>query len=82
MVKLAINGGPPIRDKQSNPWPKWPVWGPEEKKALAEVLDSGLWSYNGPKEIRFNRAFAEFVGTPYALSVANGTVALHAATYR
>lgn len=79
MGKLAISGGTPIRDKKTKPWPKWPVWGPEEKEALGQVLDSGIWSYNGPKELAFNRAFAEFVGTSHALSVANGTVALQLA---
>ncbi|MHC4741134.1 MAG: DegT/DnrJ/EryC1/StrS family aminotransferase [Planctomycetota bacterium] len=79
MSRLAINGGAPLRDVQANPWPKWPVWGEEEKKQLIEVLDSGHWSYNGPKELEFNSAFADFVGTRYALSVANGTVTMQLA---
>ena len=51
----------------------------KDKQGLLEVLDSGHWSYNGPKECQFNRAFAEFVGTEYAVSVANGTVSLQLA---
>ena len=79
MSKLAINGAKPLKDIESNPWPKWPVWGDEEKKQLIEVLDSGLWSYNGPKEQQFNKAFAEFIGSEYAISAANGTVTLQLA---
>jgi len=79
MSKLAVKGGPPIRDGKTNPWPKWPVWDDREQKALLEVLRSGVWSYNGPKERQFNQAFAEFIGTQYALSAANGTVTLQLA---
>jgi len=79
MSKLAINGGKPLRDVKTNPWPKWPVWDEEEEKGLLEVLRSGVWSYNGPKELQFNKAFAEFIGSRHALSVANGTVSLQLA---
>jgi L-glutamine:2-deoxy-scyllo-inosose/3-amino-2,3-dideoxy-scyllo-inosose aminotransferase len=79
MSTLAIKGGKPLRDVKKNPWPKWPVWDRREEKALLEVLQSGVWSYNGPKEAQFNRAFAKFIGTEYALSVANGTVSLQLA---
>jgi len=79
MSKLAINGGKPLRDAKTNPWPKWPLWDEKEEQGLLEVLKSGVWSYNGPKESEFNKAFAKFIGTKYALSVANGTVSLQLA---
>ncbi len=79
MSKLAINGGTPLRDTKVNPWPKWPLWDEKEEKGLLEVLKSGVWSYNGPKESEFNKAFAKFIGAKYALSVANGTVSLQLA---
>ena len=79
MAKLAINGGTPIKDVKTNPWPAWPVWGKEEEKSLIEVLNSGVWSYNGPKETEFNRLFAEFTGTKYAVCTVNGTVTLQIA---
>ncbi|MHC4073680.1 MAG: DegT/DnrJ/EryC1/StrS family aminotransferase, partial [Planctomycetota bacterium] len=79
MSKLAVNGGTPLRDAKANPWPKWPVWDEKEEKGLLEVLAGGVWSYNGPKELEFNKAFAEFTGAEYALSVANGTVSLQLA---
>lgn len=79
MSRLALKGGSPTRDVETNPWPRWPVWGQREEKALLDVLHSGVWSYNGPKERQFNQAFAEFIGTRYALSAANGTVTLQLA---
>ncbi len=79
MTKLAILSGSPARDIKTNPWPKWPVWDEKEEKALLEVLNSGVWSYNGPKETEFNKQFAEYTGTKYALAAANGTVTLQMA---
>jgi len=79
MSKLAISGGDPIRNTKSNPWPKWPVWDEKEEKALIEVLNSGVWSYNGPKETVFNKNLAEYIGVKYAVSTANGTVSLQMA---
>ena len=79
MNSLAILGGLPARDTKVNPWPKWPVWDEKEEKALIEVLNSGVWSYNGPKETEFNKNFAEYTGVKYAVSAANGTVTLQMA---
>jgi L-glutamine:2-deoxy-scyllo-inosose/3-amino-2,3-dideoxy-scyllo-inosose aminotransferase len=79
MKTLAINGGSPVRNVKANPWPRWPVWDSNEEKALLEVLNSGVWSYNGPKETEFNRMFAEYTGVKYAVSAANGTVTLQMA---
>ncbi|MDX1364712.1 MAG: DegT/DnrJ/EryC1/StrS family aminotransferase [Arenibacter latericius] len=79
MKKLAINGGTPSRDTTKNPWPKWPVWGKEEEKGLLEVLHSGVWSYNGPKETEFNRLFAEYTGVKHAICTVNGTVTMQIA---
>jgi L-glutamine:2-deoxy-scyllo-inosose/3-amino-2,3-dideoxy-scyllo-inosose aminotransferase len=79
MTRLAIHGGKPVRDTKINPWPKWPVWDKNEEKALIETLNSGIWSYNGPKEIEFNKKFAEYSGAKYSLTAANGTVTLQMA---
>lgn len=79
MTKLAIKGGTPSKDVEKNPWPAWPVWGKEEEIALIEVLNSGVWSYNGPKETEFNKAFAEFTGTKYSICTVNGTVTMQIA---
>ena len=79
MKTLAILGGKPVRDIKVNPWPKWPVWDHNEEKALIETLNSGVWSYNGPKETEFDRMFAEYTGVKYVISAANGTVTLQMA---
>ena len=79
MGKLAVKGGKPVVDMKKNPWPKWPVWSSAEKKSLLEVLDSGVWSYNGPKELAFNKAFAATIKSKFALCVANGTVSIQLA---
>ncbi|MBT3242428.1 MAG: DegT/DnrJ/EryC1/StrS family aminotransferase [Bacteroidetes bacterium] len=79
MAQLAINGGSSVRDTKVNPWPSWPVWDEHEEKALIDVLNSGIWSYNGPKEQEFNLAFAEYIGAKYAISAANGTVTIQLA---
>ncbi len=79
MDKLAILGGNPVRDTKSNPWPRWPFWDKKEEKALIETLNSGIWSYNGPKEIEFNKRFSEYSGAEYVILAANGTVTLQMA---
>jgi L-glutamine:2-deoxy-scyllo-inosose/3-amino-2,3-dideoxy-scyllo-inosose aminotransferase len=79
MSKLALLGGTPVRDTKINPWPQWPVWDKNEEKALIETLNSGIWSYNGPKETEFNKSFAAYTGAKYVLTAANGTVTLQMA---
>ncbi len=79
MPELAINGGSPLRNVLDNPWPKWPIWDEAEKAALNEVLESGIWSYNGPKERAFIDRWAHFCGTRFALAAANGTITLQLA---
>jgi UDP-4-amino-4,6-dideoxy-N-acetyl-beta-L-altrosamine transaminase len=47
-------------------------------QAVIEVLRSDYLT-TGPKILEFETAFAEYVGAKYAVAVANGTAALHAA---
>lgn len=54
------------------------VIGPEERKAIMEVLDSGHIS-EGARTQEFERRWAEFVGTRYSVAVNSGTSALIAA---
>jgi L-glutamine:2-deoxy-scyllo-inosose/3-amino-2,3-dideoxy-scyllo-inosose aminotransferase len=70
---LAIKGGEPVRH---GPFHGWPVHGEEERTAVLEVVESGKWSFNGPKEEAFSRAFASFCGAREAFCVSNGTVSL------
>ena len=55
-----------------------PIIGEEEITAVREVLNSGMLS-QGKKVQEFESAFAEYVGTSYAVAVSSGTAALHIA---
>src|SRR5687767_12869889 len=71
---LAIDGGPKTREKA---WPKWPVWGDSEERAVLDVLRSGQWwSVGGRKVPEFEQAFARFHDAKHAIAVTNGTAAI------
>jgi perosamine synthetase len=53
-----------------------PFVGDEEVAAVREVLLSGNY-VSGQKVAEFEKAFAEFVGTQFAVAVNSGTAALH-----
>lgn len=55
-----------------------PWLGEEEKKAVADVIDSGIIA-EGPKVAEFENAFAEYIGVKYAVATSSGTTALHLA---
>jgi dTDP-4-amino-4,6-dideoxygalactose transaminase len=88
MAKLALHGGPPIRQK---PFPSWPVWDEREERALLDVLHSGKWwrfSYGVGVElhepesglrsrvVEFQEAFARHHQARFGLACANGTAAI------
>ena len=80
MAKLAINGGTPaVTD-----WipTRWPIFNDKEKMALIETLESGNWCCMGhpdSKVAKFEREFAEYIGTKYTTCVTSGTGALELA---
>ena len=55
-----------------------PLIGEEEQRAVSEVLGSGMIA-SGPRVKEFEKQFAEFVGTKYAVATTSGTTALHLA---
>lgn len=55
-----------------------PMIGPEEKKAVLEVLDSGIIA-QGPRVKAFEESFAQMCGTKFAIATTSGTTALHLA---
>jgi len=57
-----------------------PFIGDEEKKAVMEVMDSGMIA-QGKKVKELEERFAEFCGTKHAVAVNSGTAALHASLY-
>ncbi|MBT3297542.1 DegT/DnrJ/EryC1/StrS family aminotransferase [archaeon] len=86
MEKLALLNGIALRQK---PFPKHPMIGIEEKKAVLEVLESGKLStfiaapgkhFLGGEKIReFERIVAEYHNVEYAVAFNSATAALHAA---
>jgi dTDP-4-amino-4,6-dideoxygalactose transaminase len=55
-----------------------PLLGDEEKKAVSDVLDSGMLA-QGKKVKEFEEKFAEYIGTKHAVATSSGTTALHLA---
>ena len=77
MEKLAIEGGPKA---VTNHLVGWPQFDEKAISAVTEVLRSGKVNYwTGKKGMEFEKKFAEWQGSKYAISVATGTAALHVA---
>lgn len=84
--KLAILGGEPIR---KTPFPAYRTIGEEEKRAVMEVLDSGVlsqflgtWSpdfYGGPRVRKLEKEWSEYFGVQHAVTVNSATSGLYAA---
>jgi dTDP-4-amino-4,6-dideoxygalactose transaminase len=73
--KLAIDGGPKA---VKNTLKGWPSFDESAIKSVEEVLRSGKVNYwTGPKGMEFEKRFAEWQGSKFAISVATGTAALH-----
>lgn len=77
-MKLALEGGTPVRKKA---FPDWPHYDDAERAALLRALDQGQWwRMTGQEVSAFEEAFAAFHHAPGgALAVSNGTQALEAA---
>ncbi|MFB0544320.1 MAG: DegT/DnrJ/EryC1/StrS family aminotransferase [Asgard group archaeon] len=76
MVKLAIEGGEPIR-REKIPI-ALPILGEEEERAVIEVLRSG-YLVQGEVVEKFEKEFGKFNGVNHAIAVNSGTAALHVA---
>jgi dTDP-4-amino-4,6-dideoxygalactose transaminase len=85
-VKLAINGGRPVRKKK---FPAYRPIGEEEKKAVSRVLDSGILSkflgcrhedfYGGPQIRTLEEEWAEYFHVRNAIAVNSCTSGLYCA---
>jgi dTDP-4-amino-4,6-dideoxygalactose transaminase len=76
MARLALEGGRPVRSEFLVFGA--PRIGEEEIAEVVDTLRSG-WIGFGPKCLRFEQEFGEYVRTPHALSVNSATAALHLA---
>jgi dTDP-4-amino-4,6-dideoxygalactose transaminase len=75
--ELAINGG---SKAVTNQMQGWPCLNENSIKAVEEVLRSGKVNYwTGPKGMEFEKKFAEWQGSKFAINVSSGTAALHVA---
>ena len=64
----------------TNKLPSWPQFEEKAIKAVENVLRSGKVNYwTGPKGMEFERKFAEWQGSKFAISTSSGTSALHVA---
>jgi len=63
-------------------FPSWPQYEPDEIEAVQRVLRSGKVNYwTGEENQAFQEAFAQYHGLSYAITVANGTLALELALH-
>ncbi len=75
--KLAIEGGPKA---VTNKLAGWPSFDENAIKAVEEVLRSGKVNYwTGPMGMEFERQYAAWQGSKFAISASTGTSALHIA---
>jgi dTDP-4-amino-4,6-dideoxygalactose transaminase len=76
---LAIDGQQPVRSAQLPPWPHFEE---DEIQAVTAVLKSGKVNYwTGTEGREFEKEYAAYVGTKYAIALANGTNALELALW-
>lgn len=76
-VKLAIEGGPKA---VTNKLAGWPQFDEKAIQAVEQVLRSGKVNYwTGPKGMEFEKQFAAWQGSKFAISTSSGTSALHVA---
>ena len=75
--KLAIEGGKKVWSKG---FPAWPQFDKKTDKKVLDILHSGKVNYwTGPVGMQFESAWAKWLGVKNAVSVSNGTAALHVA---
>ena len=77
VAALAINGGEKV---YNGSFPMWPQFNPETYDKVVDILKSGKVNYwTGKVGMEFEKQWAKWIGADYAISVANGTCALHTA---
>jgi len=81
MGKLAITGGEKVALDLEKNISCWPLRGPDDKKNLLKVLESGKWCriYTGSMAEKFEKNFSQYHNAKYAIATANGTVSLQLA---
>jgi perosamine synthetase len=76
---LALLGGDPVRKTD---WMAWPIWDTDAEDPVLSVLRSGNWyRERGNQVAKFEKLYAELIGTKRALATASGTTALETALH-
>lgn len=82
---LASDGGAPVRTSRlSSRYPGAEAYDQQERTEVVEVIEArSPFRYYGPaptnKAAQFEREFASYMGTKYALGLTSGTASLHTA---
>ena len=77
IAALAVNGGAKL---YKGTFPMWPNFSPKCYPAIKKILESGKVNYwTGDIGKKFEEAWAKYIGVRNAISVSNGTAALHTA---
>ena len=77
---LALLGGPPVIETSNDHLFHWPIISDRAERAVLDMLRNGQMSaWNVTQE--FERDFATYQGTQFALGFPNGTMSLLAAMY-
>lgn len=80
MSSLAIFGGPKAVKSDPGDMFTWPIITEEDEEAVLEVLRRGAMS-GTDVTMQFEKEFAEWQGTKYALGFSSGTAALQGAMF-
>ena len=80
MDKLAILGGPKAVQSDSDDMFTWPIITEEDEAAALEVLRAGKMS-GTDVTMEFEKEYAAWFGSKYALGHSSGTASLHTAMY-
>ena len=80
MEKLALFGGKKAVKTIGESMTKWPIITAEEEEAVLDVLRTANMSGTDITK-KFEKEFADWIGTKYALGFNNGTSSLFAAMY-
>lgn len=70
---LALYGGEPVRRE---PFPRWPKWTEGMKEGLVKTLEREEWGVGSEVVERFEKEFARYHDSRFAISTSSGSTAL------
>jgi len=80
MDKIALFGGQPVYQEKKVLEDQWPITTADDQEAVERVFKNGHFTgLHDPEVESFEKEYAEYVGTKYAMAFGTGTSSLHAA---